>query len=420
MAGGRRLFLLAAASGALLRIGFVSGLPWGLDAGNLRHAHSHLMSFSWTTPAIMALWLSFGDRLGVMTTRMGRLAAVAALVLGLLTFPFFLLAGYGRVTLFGSALPMSSILSGVTMISWYLFGAWRLRVRRSVRRTHASRLLDVSLIGLGLSTVGAWGRAAIQAAGVGAPELGDLAVQLFLGAFTHGWLVVATLGLAYGCVEAGDGRVAGASPGLGQKETGSAGEGPWPLLLVGLPGASLVGALGASGPRMWVGGELAVGVAALLFCVGLSWYAVRLTRAVVARRLWTWLPFLVYLLVMIVGLGGSSFPALAVWGESIGLRIVYLHVLALGVASTGLITAARERWGSRVAPSPWSFGALTLLLLVGLLSLTPLWPAAASAAWRRSFAAWTSIPPILAIVKSVLPNASLRLGKDRSPTSPLS
>ena len=163
-------FLLAAASGALLRVGFVTGLPWGLDAGNLRHAHSHLMAFSWTTPAIMALWPSLQSRHGVAAIRGGRLAAVAALVLGLLTFPFFLVAGYGRVTLFGAALPMSSMLSGVTMISWYLFGAWHFRNRRGVRSAGSSRLLDVSLIGLWLSTVGAWGRAALQVAGSGAPR----------------------------------------------------------------------------------------------------------------------------------------------------------------------------------------------------------------------------------------------------------
>lgn len=415
-------FLIAAATGALLRFGFVTGLPWGLDAGHLRHAHSHLMSFSWTTPAVMALWLSLYSSPEAPHDRLGLRAAFAALVLGCLTFPFFLVAGYGRVALFGAELPFSSMLSGVTMISWYLFTIWWLRVRRRQRTGDAVHLLDISLIGLCLSTVGAWGRAVLVVVEVGTAGLADAAVQLFLGAFMHGWLIVGVLGLAFSYVEAlherGDaapssarGRTSGEAT-EGRGERGSKRGLAWVALLLGLPGASLAGMIGTGGQTAGFPGVLVIGLGALMFLLGLSWYAWRLARIVVAHHRWEWLPFLGFLALVIAGLAGSSFPPLAAWGERAGLRIVYLHILTLGVATVGLVTAARVRWGRGAAPSPWSFAASTLLLLVGLFSLTLLWPGTASAEWRRAFAAWTSIPPILAFVKSVLPARTLPSGKD--------
>ena len=133
----------------------------------------------------------------------------------------------------------------------------------------------------------------------------------------HGWLVVATLGLAFGCLEGEDGRAAGVSPESRQEGLRKADEvlnqGRKPglagvFLLVGLPGASLAGTLGAS--RQAAGaGELVVGLGALLFCAGLSLYTLRLARIVICGRCWTWLPFIVYLTAMIAGLaGGPSQP----------------------------------------------------------------------------------------------------------------
>ncbi len=49
-------FILAGSTGALFRFGMaLGGLPFGLDFGNVRDGHSHLMYFGWVTPALMAL-----------------------------------------------------------------------------------------------------------------------------------------------------------------------------------------------------------------------------------------------------------------------------------------------------------------------------------------------------------------------------
>lgn len=423
-------FIVAAAVGVFLRFGFVTGLPWGLQAGNVRHAHSHLMSFSWTTPAMIALWLSSHGSPHDPRHRLGWRAGLAALILGSLTFPFFLIAGYGRVEFLGAALPYASMLSGVTMIAWYAFSLWRLRNGRLSRDGDgglgsgrflsggsAAHLLDTALIALLLSTVGAWARAALQASGSGPSLLADLAVQFFLGAFMHGWLIVGTLGLAYGCLERGKTKV--------DKEIE-----PTALsrlariaLLLGMPGVSLSGMMGMATPAGQAGGHgvgpaaLAIGLGTLVFALGLLWYAWRFTRIAVACRRWEWLPFIGFLTLVIVGLVGLSIPAVAQWGERAGLRILYLHALTLGVASAGLITAARNHWGADAGPSPWSFGASTLVLLVGLLSLTQLWPKSMSAQWRLSFAAWTSIPPVLMAIQSVWPLTPILGSFSLRPTS---
>lgn len=305
-------FVLAAAAGTLFRFGPLVGLPWGLEAGNLRHAHSHLMFFSWVTPAIMALWT------------------------------------YARI-------------------------------RGNLRRTPALRLFEISLMALGLSTAGAWSRAALQFVGSSSPILQELAVQLFLGAFTHGWLIVGTLGLAVASVE-NESRLQLAAA-------------PW-LLLLGLPGVSLVGSARLVGDTLGRGYQLGIELSALVFAVGLGWCAWRLAPAIVARRRGSWLPFLIYLLLTAVSLALSAVPDVLAWAERAGLYLAYLHLVALGVASTGLVTAARERWGWSAAPSPWSFGGAVALLLAGVFSLTPLWPMPATPTGRLVWAAWTSIPPI--------------------------
>lgn len=405
-------FVLGAAAGTLFRMGLLHGLPWGLVAGNLRHAHSHLMFFSWVTPAIMALWaLHLEGRLkehrdrslqkARAVRRGGRMAALAALASGLLSFPFFLVAGYGRVAFLGIELPWATIISGVTMLAWYYYGLWYARIRPQLCRTPSLAFFEISLAALGLSTVGAWARAALQFVGGGAPILEELAVQLFLGAFTHGWLIVGTLGLAAASAEKG-------SKGSGFEFAPA----PW-LLLAGLPGASLVGSAGTVGERLGVGYQWGIGLSVLAFAAGLSWCAWRLVQRTAASWRALWLPFLTYLLLTTASLALAAIPAAWGWVERMGLYLVYLHLVALGVASVGLVTAANERWGRSAAPSPWSFGGLVALLLLGVFSLTPLWPGPTSSSWRLAFAAWTSIPPIAVLASSLISGPSLRWDKEK-------
>lgn len=385
-------FVVAGLSGTLLRFGFLLGLPWGLDASNLRHAHSHLMYFAWATPAIAVHWLV--RRYGGKRDGTGMAAGWAALLLGVVAYPFFLIAGYGPVALLGRNLPLASILSGFNTFAWYLLGAWHFAAHRGVQRTPALRLMDVAVAGLWLSTAGAWGRAALQFAGARAGAgavtelLGGLAVQLFLGAFSHGWLLLATLGIALTSV-AGEGAPARTGLTRGKAAT--------MLLVAGLPGASFAGVIDPVALGAPVAVAVLLGLSTLAFVSGAAWHGWLLARHVVSGRRWEWMPFVIWLAVTLVMLAGSALPALAAWGIRMNLRILYLHVLALGVASSGLMTAAHDRWQGEGAPAPWAFGAAVLLLLAGVVSLSLQW-GTPEPAWPRAFAAYTSVAPLVPVV----------------------
>lgn len=391
-----------------MRFGFWRGLPWGLDAANLRHAHSHLMYFSWATPAIIALWLAAREQ----STSFGREqspsfaagAGWAALILGAAAYPFFLAAGYGPLPVFGRSLPMASILSGLNTFAWYAFGAWHFLAHRGVLRTPPLRLMDLSVAGLWLSTAGAWGRAAMQFAGAGDERLGDLAVHLFLGAFSHGWLLLSGLALA---LEAAGHKSAGKASPTAKGEDAAA-----VLLALGLAGSSLAGVIGTAALDAPRGAVLLLGASTLAFVAGAAWHGWLLARFAAAARRWEWIPYLAGLALTLAMLAGTAYPPLARWGAGAGLRIFYLHALALGAASTGLMTAAYERWGRRAAASPWAFGAAVLLLLAGVASLSPLWRAADSPA-ARAFAAYTSLAPLLPVAHLAVRRLSAPPGRAR-------
>ena len=421
-------FLVAAATGALLRFGFWIGLPWSLEAANVRHAHSHLMYFSWATPAIFALVGSALCDKGRMEAGVPRwglrwgLPGWCALLLGLASYPFFLIAGYGRVPLFGASPPMASILSGLTIFTWYGFAVWYARRRRRAPRTRSLLLSDTALFGLLLSTAGAWGRAALQFSGTDAPFLEDLFVYLFLGAFSEGWLLLGVLGLAFVGSEALPGTASFGTASFRAKEAFPGGESDaaaakarW-LLWAGLPWAPFLGTgvfSDLSGPGGAAGAlDSLVRVGGSLFLAGLAIHAGALGRAVRLGRRREWVPFLIFFLAHLFMQAGLIVPGVAEWGERLGLRVLYLHVLALGAVSSGLFAAARERWGEGASPSPWAFGAGVLVLLGGLVALALPLPPGDTGASRRAIAAWTSIAPILPVAAYV-PKALLSRRRSR-------
>jgi len=113
-------FVLAGTTGALYRFGLVLGLPWGLALTNVRHAHSHLMYFSWVTPALMALMVArlpevLPDGWSVPIRRF-RWPIVGTLVLGLAAYPFFLLFGYQLVTVGSARLPLAAVIGSLNTL----------------------------------------------------------------------------------------------------------------------------------------------------------------------------------------------------------------------------------------------------------------------------------------------------------------
>lgn len=194
--GALALFVVAGATGALYRVGMLTGLPGGLNFGDVRHAHSHLMFFGWVTPALMAL---IATRLATITERpLGRLMRASislTLLMAVGAYVPFLFFGYRPLIVGDARLPLAVIASSLNMVAWYVFIVAYARMSRGVARSLPLLLWDAALAFLALASLGAWGRALLVALPVADPFLEAATVHLFLDLFADGWFLLALLGL---------------------------------------------------------------------------------------------------------------------------------------------------------------------------------------------------------------------------------
>ena len=385
-------FVLAGATGSLLRFGMLYGYPAGLQMTNVRHAHSHLMYFGWATPALMALIAAYLPKL-TGRERPGGFPAVIGLtfVAALLAYGPFLLFGYTPVAVGQTRLPASMIGASLNMLAWYGFVYLYVRATRGVPRRHPLRLWDAALGFLVLASLGAWGLAASTLLGLRDPLLSLALTHLFLDLFADGWFVLALLGLAYAALPK-----ASAHPAARWGEN---------LLVMGLPLTFLLslpaGALPFSVRAL-------AGIAGVL--VGCGLLANMWTLAPIAHRQGAraWLIPLFFLGLKAVAEVGISLPAGAAWANAAALRISYLHWLLLGFVTLGLIAAAAEAWGTRATVGRRAFTAAVLLLLASLIPLTRLWPVGWGGRWAAQAASWATLGPVIAA--SIMLVASLASG----------
>lgn len=380
---GRRLwllalgaFVLAGSTGVLLRAGMLHGFPGGLQFTNVRHAHSHLMYFAWATPALMLLiaaWLP--GQTGRPAGRGFAWTAGAAILLGLLSYPPFLLAGYGRLAVAGRELPLSGMISGAEMLPWLAFALLYLRARRGVRGGQPLRLWDLAILFQLLAAGGAGLRSGLAVAGARDPFWTAAGVHFFLDLFSDGWFVLALLGLLHAVYP---------GPGARPAAWGTR------LLAVGVPLLFLL-----KMPPALVPGplRLAGGLGGIAVTAGLSLHLAALWPRLPA----CWRLPLAFLGLVTVGTAGLVLPPVAAWAQATGLRVSFLHWQLLGFASLGLLLLGHRTWGTA-----WRAMAPAVVLLVAsLLPLTGLWPAAWSGRWALALAAWAALAPVLAALAIV-------------------
>lgn len=418
-------FVLAAATGAGLRFSWLHGLPWELSWANVRHAHAHLLFFSWATPALMLLTLAGLGRPGA-----GRAPAWTAIALGAGSYLPFLLSGYAPTPLFGRALPLSMIFSGLSGLAWILFAGLWMRTRAGEVRADARRAtvdastangagtpacgegsagvarhaIDLAVFVLLVSLVGALGLAAVGMSGSGSARWMPALVTFYLDLFGEGWFALALLGVAatdLRPVAHGHGRDLFGN-GLNVRVLNVLALDVLALgLLVRALAALALHGSGAPDAAWAPWAEAARFVGGVTAGSGLAWSAGTLLAAAVrtpAGRLWL-LP-----LAFLVAKGlfdvARAVPEVHAWTEAHGLRIVLLHAYLLGGITLGLLAAARRRWGLPGA-SRWT-DAGVLVLLAGLVPMTGLWPVGWTGPWIMPLAAWTSLAPIVAIVGVVV------------------
>jgi hypothetical protein len=372
------VFALAGLTGAWMRFGLIYGFPWGLQYANIRHAHSHLMYFSWATPALMALIAGrLPDVSGRPAAPRFRGPILVALFGGLLAYMPFLLYGYRPASIGGLNLPLSVMAAGVNIIGWYWF-VWVYRAEtRGVPRNEPLQLWDAALIFLIFATLGGWGLPIVTILDVQDPFWSLALTHIFLDIFAFGWFILALLGIAYS-----------ANPAAGGSKWAARG---LTLAVSGLPVVFILGMPQHVVPPAlyWLGA-----LGGLLLAAGLLAH-VAVLWPLAGRR---WQLALFFLALVAVTMIGTLWPEVARWATIAGLRIPYLHWLLLGFVTLGLVTAAAELWGDTAVPL-WSWlAAAILLLILTLFPLTTLWPAALRGPWTRHAAAWAALgPPLVAL-----------------------
>ncbi|MEP0546939.1 MAG: hypothetical protein ABJF88_08405 [Rhodothermales bacterium] len=371
--GALAVFVLAGLTGAFFRFAIAHGGALGLDLGNVRHAHSHLMYFGWATPALFALIAYRLPHLGGRPMPGAGLVIGATFVLALLAYPPFLLFGYAPAVIGDARLPLSVVAAGLNVLAWYAFAALYARARRAAPSSLGLWLFDLALFFLVLATLGAWGLPALQVVGSENIALKTALTHLFLDVFSEGWFVFGVLGLAATEAES-ESRLA--RWGMGLAAAGV----PFTFAL-GMP-AALVPPLFAGLARL---GGVLVGVGLLVVVVAL-WPRL--------RGLWR----LALGLLALKALGEVAVSAApgAGWAAVPGFRILYLHLMLLGFVTLGLVAAARGAWGTEATRGHTLFAASVVLLLASLLTMTPAWPAAWGGAWIAEFVAWCALGPVLA------------------------
>lgn len=387
--GALAAFVLAASTGALIRFGFRYGFPAGLNYLNIRHAHSHLMYFGWVTPSLMAL---IATRIlerpfkasGTRARFPGGIIATS-LILGLASYVPFFVWGYQPAEFAGARLPVAVIVASLNMLAWYAYIAWYVKIRRNLKPDASVQLWDAALVFMVLASLGAWGRAALVAIGNDDLFLSTAMIHLFLDLFSDGWFLLAMLGLAYAALPTGP------RPGVWANR----------LLFAGLPLTFLLGI-----PVDLVPGYLRTlaGVGGLLAATGTAIHLRALWPALAMRqKLWQ-IP-LAFLGVKIAFQAAASLAPLAVWGEQMGLRIFYLHVMLLGFVTLGVVAAIQDTWETLPAPALQALTWSVVALLTSLIPLTGVWPGALSGVWSITLAAWISLTPILAAIWLIIEGA---------------
>ncbi len=417
-------FVLAAATGAYYRFSLVTPLPGVLD--NVRHAHSHLMFFSWVTPPLVLLIGRALARRGARP-RGFAVAALLAAVGGLATYVPFLMSGYHLTPVGDRLLPISMMASGANGFVWYLaallyvVAAWR------VRRDAPVRLFDAAMALMVASTISI---AALAYLGVsGGVERGVMLalVDWFLTLFADGWFGLAILGLA--ACHAPAQRLA-----------------RWPIgaLAWSLAAAMLARSVGRFANDAlglaWAGPleGVAAALAALLWLalVAAVW-PVAHGRAVAGGSVMaaeqdalpaplaptgSALVLRQLALALLAVKGGvelvGALPAFSELFSQAPLRILFLHAFLLGAVSFSVVAAMRSELGPKAFRGAALFAVAVFVMVAALVPLTPLWPRTLAGPWVLRAAAYTSLGPILVAAVALVRLGFRSAGTERPLRSP--
>lgn len=377
-------FVVAGITGFSYRLGMIGQLPFNLNLENVRHAHSHLMFFGWAVP--LPLYILFRNINKKISRDTGGItlmknAIASGLILGLLAYPFFLLYGYQPVPIGSADLPISVILAGLVMVSWYFFMIGYLKARKVLANAPSQSWFDGALSMLLVCSLGAWGVAVLQAIDPTNQLLTKAMTHFFLATFAEGWVVLIVVSIILNRIESQDIQWA-VSPTL--------------LLACIVLGAPLTFPYGISKALLTpallatarFGGALAaLGLVVLLFGI--------LRSVKLKSTIWIW-PVSLLGIKALMQLTASILPS-SFWLADHGLQIFYLHVLLLGALTLTITGFLYEQAKASRLFFNLMAGAVALVLM-SLILMTRFWPQMWSGTWIFKVVAAVALLPVMAVI----------------------
>jgi len=374
-------FILAAATGTLFRYGMIYTLPDALALDNIRHAHTHLMFFNWISPPVMA-WMATllyepGQKFPL---RDYQYCLYTMLFLGFLSYPFFLFFGYQPIDLGFATLPLSAIISGLIMITWYWFAILYFTHRKQRQSTTALEIFDGALVALLVSSLGAWGVSAAQFFDGINTLIPSALTYFFLNVFTEGWAVLAAIGIIWSAVVPHTSKIKTA----------------W-LYVPVLLGSMLLFPLSFSKSVITPEMLFAARAGLLLIVISLSINLVHFAKVKPLKNHFVFYSLLLFLALKILAQAVSILPT-DFWIGEHGLRILYLHLIMLGFISVTLFLFLP--FTKLSIPKTTIFFVITVwLLLASLLLISGYWPA--SLAIPNSFL-WIFLIATLPLIPAII------------------
>ncbi len=347
-------FILAALTGFLYRLNMLFPVV-SLDLVNIRHAHSHLMFFNWVSAPIM-VWMASsleGQTQISINHKRYKTSLYTMLLLGFLAFPFFLLYGYQSISIGSANLPIAAMLSGLVMLTWYWFGWLYFQDRKQTETTLSFSIFDGALVALLISSLGAWGVSIFQFSGVHNPLYSSALTHFFLAVFTEGWAVLGILGIIWN--KFSDQIISFNSGWL------------WKPILIGsmlIFPFSLTESLIT--PLMLFSAKAGL----LLIVISLSLHLYLFLSKKFNGFVWKTILFLIGMKILFQLI--AIFP-LDIWPAEHGIRILYLHLLLLGIVSITLFQSFRIDL-QRIPVQLFAGAVLLVLASLFLISgYAPLW-----------------------------------------------
>ena len=342
-------FIIAAITGFLYRYGMLYPMPDSLNFANIRHAHSHLMFFNWVSPPIM-IWIasqliSSSDSRSIAKFNS---CFYVMIFLGFLSYPFFLLYGYHSVPIGSAALPLAAIISGLVMITWYWFGWLYFRRRKAAGNSLPFLFFDAALIALLISSLGAWGVSIFQFTPVDSPQISSAMTHFFLAVFTEGWAVLGILGIMWQKAETSE--LSHNSGWLWQ-----------PILF----GSMLIFPFSLSESVITPAMHYTAKLGTVLIAISLTLNLYHFLKSASFKGV-IWKTILGLIALKILFQIAAVLPT-GIWPGEHGLRVLYLHLLLLGIVSILLIHVFNPN-SHHLAKIVFTLSVLLILLSLAMIS----------------------------------------------------